>query len=139
MVKDSADCPVIGNGDINTIYDAKRMIDETNCDLVMIGRGVLGNPWLIKECIAYLADGSLPTDISIEEKISVIRKHLNYLLEIKPEKVALLEMRSHASWYLKGIPNASSLRSKINKVNTIEDFNQILDEFLKGNYYEEQI
>ncbi len=138
-VKESVSIPVIGNGDITSCYDTKKMLDETGCDAVMIGRGVLGNPWLIKECIAYLEDGTLPTDISIEEKISMIRKHLNYLLEIKPEKVALLEMRSHASWYLKGIPNASSLRSKINKVNTIEDFNQILDEFLKGNYYNEQI
>ena len=138
-VKESVSIPVIGNGDITSCYDAKKMLDETGCDAVMIGRGVLGNPWLIKECIAYLEDGTLPTDISIEEKISMIRKHLNYLLEIKPEKVALLEMRSHASWYLKGIPNASSLRSKINKVNTIEEFNKILDEFLKGNYYNEQI
>ena len=110
------------------------MIEETGCDAVMIGRGVIGNPWLIKECIEYLEIGKEPEEVSLEEKVSMIRKHLNYLLKLKPEKVALLEMRSHASWYLKGIPNGSKIRSKINQITNIIDFNQLLDDFLGGKY-----
>ena len=133
-VKENVQIPVIGNGDINSCYDAKRMIDETGCDAVMIGRGALGNPWLIKECVEYLENGKEPEIVSIEEKIAMIKKQLNYLLKIKVEKVAVMEMRSHASWYLKGIPNGSKIRSKLNQVTTVVEFNQILDDFLGGKY-----
>ena len=133
-VKEAVNIPVIGNGDINSCYDAKRMIDETGCDAVMIGRGVLGNPWLIKECIEYLGTRKEPKEITLEEKIFMIKKHLGYLLKLKPEKVALLEMRSHASWYLKGVPNGSKIRTKINQTTNIDDFNQLLDDFLGGKY-----
>ena len=134
QVKDAVNIPVIGNGDIYSCYDAKRMMDETGCDAVMIGRGVLGNPWLIKECIEYLETGKEPVAVTLEEKVSMIRKHLKYLLKIKSEKVALLEMRSHASWYLKGIPNGGKIRSKINQITNIKDFNQLLDDFVGGKY-----
>lgn len=133
-VKENVQIPVIGNGDINSCYDAKRMIDETGCDAVMIGRGALGNPWLIKECVEYLENGKEPEIVSIEEKIAMIKKQLNYLLKIKVEKVAVMEMRSHASWYLKGIPNGSKIRSKLNQVTTVVEFNQILGDFLGGKY-----
>ena len=133
-VKEAVNIPVIGNGDIHSCYDAKKMIDETGCDAVMIGRGVLGNPWLIKECVDYLERGIEPDQISLEEKIEMVKKHLNYLLKIKPEKVALLEMRSHASWYLKGIPNGAKVRSKINQITKLEDFYKLLDDFEGGKY-----
>ena len=84
QVKENVNIPVIGNGDITTCYDAKRMIDETNCDAIMIGRGVLGNPWLIKECIDYLENGIEPKEISLEEKINMIKRHLNILMKTKP-------------------------------------------------------
>ncbi|MDD4809297.1 MAG: tRNA dihydrouridine synthase DusB [Bacilli bacterium] len=131
QVKDNVRIPVIGNGDIKTCYDAKRMIEETNCDFVMIGRGVLGNPWLIKECVDYLEHDLIPTKVMVEDKIEMIKKHLYYLQETKDEKRALLEMRSHTAWYLKGIHGSNKLKSDINNVKSIDEFVLLLDTFKK--------
>ena len=133
QVKENVSIPVIGNGDIKSCYDAKRMIDETNCDAVMIGRGVLGNPWLIKECVEYLENGTIPKEVTLEEKINMIKKHLNLLIDTKPLKVALLEIRSHAAWYLKGLPGAKELKEKIFKTKTKEELIDLLDNYLKKN------
>ena len=84
QVKENVHIPVIGNGDIKTVYDAKKMLEETGCDAVMIGRGLLGNPWLIKECLDYL-DGKEVKEITIEERLDMILKHFNYLLDFQPE------------------------------------------------------
>ena len=108
------------------------MLEETGCDAVMIGRGALGNPWLIKECVDYLENGVEPKEVTVDEKIEMILKHLSYLLEIKPEKVAILELRSHAAWYLKGIPHTAQVRQKLMQATTKEDVKAILDEFRKG-------
>ena len=131
-VKENVNIPVIGNGDILTCYDAKKMIDKTGCDAVMIGRGVLGNPWLIKECVEYLESGKIPKQVSIKEKIDMIKKHLNLLLETKPYKVAMLEIRSHAAWYLKGLDGSKELKEQIFKTKTKEELTNLLDDYLQN-------
>lgn len=128
-VKDSVSIPVIGNGDIISCYDAKRMLEETHCDAIMIGRGVLGNPWLIKECIEYLEDGTVPTVVTLHEKISMIKEHLSRLLKTKPYKVAMLEIRTHAAWYLKGLPKGKELKQAIFSTTKEEELLTLLEEY----------
>ena len=132
-VKENVTIPVIGNGDIRSCYDAKRMLDETKCDAVMIGRGVLGNPWLIKECVEYLATGKEPIKVSIKEKMDIVKRHYKLLEETKGEKLALLEMRTHAAWYLKGLENSTKLKEAIFKTKTKEEFLKLIDDFIEQN------
>ena len=131
-VKENVSIPVIGNGDIKSCFDAKHMMDYTKCDAVMIGRGILGNPWLIKECVDYLEEGKLPKEVTIKEKYDMIKRHMDLLLSTKNEKVALLEMRTHIAYYLKGIPGTKELKQKIFKTKTKKEIIDLLDDFLKN-------
>lgn len=128
-VKENVSIPVIGNGDIKSCYDAKRMLDETHCDAVMIGRATLGNPWLIKECVDYLETGIEPNKVTKDDKLNMIDKHFDYLLKTKPEALAVLEMRSHIAWYLKGISGASQVKDAIFKTKDVKLIKKILEEF----------
>lgn len=130
-IKDNVSIPVIGNGDIFTCYDAKRMLDETGCDAIMIGRGVLGNPWLIKQCIEYLDNGTEPEKVSLVEKIEMLKKHTEYLSEIRPEKVAVHKMRTHAAYYLKGQYRSVEIKPKLFKMNSKEELFALLDEYVE--------
>ena len=127
-VKENVSITVIGNGDIKTYLDAKRMLDETLCDAVMIGRGVLGNPWLIKNIVNYL-DGKEVIDVSIVDRIDMCLKHLKLLDSLKNEKLACLEIRNHISWYFKGIKGANELKNKVYQTTSIHDIILLLNEF----------
>lgn len=131
QVKESVTIPVIGNGDILSCYDAKRMMEETHCDAVMIGRGVLGNPWLIRDCVEYLKDGKKPEVVTVKDKFAMMLYHLEKLLETKPEKVAILEMRSHIAWYLKGISGTSELKNQIFKTKNADELRALITSFAK--------
>jgi len=135
-VKESVKIPVIGNGDIVDIYSAEKMIKETGCDAIMIGRGVLGNPWLIKEVVEYFESGKIPVSPTGIERVDMCLKHLNYLREIKDEKIAVLEIRNHVSWYLKGLKGSNEIKNKIFATKKLNDIINILSDY-RNNILEE--
>ena len=130
QVKEMVSIPVIGNGDITSAEKAKEMLDFTGCDAVMIGRGVLGNPWLIKECVSYLDSGIIPPKPSAREKIEMLKRHYQLLVDSTSEKQAILEIRTHALWYIKGMPKSAYIKNEICKTKNSEDLFKILNDYL---------
>jgi nifR3 family TIM-barrel protein len=120
-VKKSINIPLIGNGDVETPQDAERMLKETGVDGVMIGRAALGNPWMIYRTVKYLETGQLMDEPSVREKMDVCVLHMDRLIALKNENVAVREMRKHASWYLKGVKGNAQARKGINECETRED------------------
>ena len=128
-VKESVSIPVIGNGDIVDIESARRMFD-TGVDAIMVGRGCLGNPWFIKNLVDYFEEGKEITLPSFKDRIDMCFHHLEYLSSIKCEKVAVLEMRSHIAWYVKGLPDSIEVKNLVFKATTIEELKDILRNYL---------
>ena len=132
-VKKNINIPFIANGDVETPEDAKRILEHTNADAVMIGRAALGNPWMIYQTVKYLESGIQIPEPSIREKMDVCLLHFERLKALKGEKVAVREMRKHASWYLKGIRGNGKIRNAINLTETEQDLrillNSVADEY----------
>lgn len=129
-VKEAVNIPVIGNGDVISPEAAKKMLEETGCDAVMIGRAAIGNPWIFKECKEYLENDTIIAKPTNKEKIAMIKKHYELLKEDKNSKVALLEIRTHALAYLKGMPEGKKYKEKICQAKTEEEFLNILNQYL---------
>ena len=132
-VKESVNIPVIGNGDIKNVDDAIRMFEETKCDAIMIGRAALGNPYIFKEITYYLTTNKRLKEQTPKEKLETCLKHFDYLLQIKNEKVVVLEMRTHIAWYIKGMKNSSEIKNKIFKCEDKNELIKILTEYI-NNY-----
>lgn len=136
LVKEAVSIPVIGNGDVVDIYSAKKMLNETHCDAVMIGRASLGNPWIFKEVNEYIENNKVIDSPSPLEKVDMCIKHLSYLEEIKVSKVAVLEIRNHVAWYLKGLKGTNEVKNKIYMTKNIDEIKKILYDYKK--YVEEE-
>ncbi len=129
QVKKAVKIPVIGNGDVTSAELAKKMLEDTGCDAVMIGRGALGNPWLIKDAINYIDYGIEPRKVPFTERIEMCLHHLAYLKELKDEHIAATEIRSHIAWYLKGMPNSTEIKNKVYQTKKIDDIILILNQY----------
>ena len=126
QVKEAVKIPVIGNGDIFTPEDAKRMLEETGCDGLMIARGAKGNPWIFSRTLHYLETGELLGPPDKEELKETILRHAQLQIQFKGEYLGLCEMRKHLSWYTVGLPHSSSLRNDVNQTETWEDFYNLI-------------
>ncbi|ADL11670.1 tRNA dihydrouridine synthase DusB [Acetohalobium arabaticum] len=128
-VKEAVEVPVIGNGDIFSPQDAEEMIDTTGCDGVMIARGAQGNPWIFKRTLHYLETGELLPPPTIQERIEMVVRHLEALVDYKGEYIAVREMRRHTVQYIKGLYNCTEVKQKVNQAETEEELKEILHNY----------
>lgn len=128
-VKQAVSIPVIGNGDIRSVADAKRMLDETGCDAVMIGRGLLGDPWLIQRCVHYFETNEILEDTNLEERFELALAHARSLCELKSERIGINEMRGHAAWYMKGLKHSHRVKDLISQMKSYQEFVIIVEKY----------
>ncbi len=133
QVKKSVSIPVIGNGDIVDGISAAKMLEETGCDMVMIGRGALGRPWVFSEINAYLDHEVVLPEPTVTQKMHVMLKHIEKICEYKGEYVGIRESRKHAAWYTKGIHGAANYRARIGLINSIDELREIALELIQQN------
>ncbi len=122
QVKEAVSIPVIGNGDVTDGESAIQMYRQTGCDLVMVGRGSYGRPWVLRQIRACLAGEPIPPEPSLEERLSIMREHIELICRLKGEYGGIREARKHAAWYLKGLRGAAAFRNDCGQLSTLEDF-----------------
>ena len=133
LVKQAVSIPVVGNGDVIDGKSAAELMEKTGCDMVMIGRGALGRPWVFSQINAYLDHEVILPEPPVVEKMRVMLKHIETLCEYKGERVGIREARKHAAWYTKGLHGAANYRSRMGLINSVEELRQIALELIEQN------
>lgn len=132
-VKKNISIPLIGNGDITDGNSAARMLEETGCDYLMVGRGALGRPWVFSQINAYLQNGIILPEPPVSERMLVMIKHIKLICEYKGERVGIREARKHAAWYIKGIKGAAAYRQQVGALESIEQLEEMAYKIVKEN------
>ena len=131
-VKRAVSIPVIGNGDVTDGQSAKRMLEETGCDGIMIGRAARGNPWIFREVTAYLENGRKVPGPDMEEVKETILRHAALQIQYKGEYIGIREMRKHISWYTMGYPHSAKFRRKVNEIEGMEELRKGIEEIFSS-------
>lgn len=131
-VKDAVHIPVMGNGDIFSPEAARRILDETGCDGILVARGAMGNPWIFKRIVHYLDTGELLPEPTPEERIDMAIRHTLMLVDFKGEKCGVREMRTHIAWYIKGLKNAAGVKNSINTIDKVDELVELLQQYKKS-------
>lgn len=132
-VKNAVDVPVIGNGDVRDIKSAEKMLRETGCDAVMVARAALGNPWIFQILNEYFEKGNIIQPPSAEDKLKIMREHIELVCSYKGERMGMLQSRKQIAWYLKGFRGAAGFRNEAGRVTTLEDMYSLIDRVLEFN------
>ena len=130
-LKSRLDIPVIGSGDLFTPQDVVRMLEETGCDAVMVARGAMGNPWIFREALSLLS-GAKPASTTVSERLAVARRHLELFTDLEGDRVALMEMRKHLSWYSKGLPGGAQFRAAVNRIENAPELIGAMEGFFNA-------